>query len=80
MLNLIEIKKAIVEVQRFIDRADCALGGVNHIDHDYHVYTLKRTSIDAENALKALRKVLVTAAEPVPVPTPEVTDVTADVV
>jgi len=54
-----------------------AISGDNHIDHDYHAYVLKRTSIDAENALKALRKSLLAltpVSDPAPVPVPESPD------
>lgn len=77
MLNSIKIKETIAEVQRFTDRAEAAISGDNHIDHDDHVYVLKRTSIDAENALKALRKSLLTltpVSDPAPVLVPESPD------
>lgn len=76
MLNLIEIKKAIVEVERFMQRAEQASAGVSDHETEYYVYMLKRTSIDAERALKHLRRALeagraIKDAEPVAVPQPE---------
>lgn len=80
MLNLIEMKKAVSEIERFLERVDMATTASDH-ETEYHAYMIKRTSIDAERALKELRKsLLVPTPAPVPVPTPEVTDVTADVV
>jgi len=72
VLNSIEIQNTLTEIKRFIERAEQALAGVNAHDTDYYVYTLKRTSIDAERALSQLRKCL--KVEPVPVPVPESSD------
>ena len=84
MLNLIEMKKTVVEIERFLERVDMAMNAPDH-EVEFHAYMVKRTSVDAERALKQLRKSLLTLTPvetpaPVPVPTPEVTDVTADVV